>query len=122
MSRTVDWHTSSRHSSLFNIIAVDAIPLEALCSLSIGAGGSASVGLGVDTEITSVDVRLFALVAWESVLDELLVCSQDGLELGSGDVVEEDAFTEFTVGNGESLLAVSGFPDVRAGSSGISSM
>lgn len=114
--RSIDRDTPSSHCRLLDVIAVDAISLQAVGSLlAVAVRSAIGVGLWVDTEISSIDIGFLALVAWESRLDVLLVLSENRLELGGWDVVKEDAFTEFTVGDGESLLAVSGFSDISKG-------
>lgn len=73
------------------------------------------VGLGVGTEVAGVDVRLLALARAVSLRDELLVDTEDLVQLLVGDVVEEDALAELAVGNSEALLAVSGLLDRLGG-------
>lgn len=68
------------------------------------------VRLDVGSQIARIDVCLLTLARAVALLDKGLVCAKRGLEFINGDVVEEDAFAECSVGNGESLLAVAGFP------------
>ena len=92
--------------------AVDTVCLDLLGHLlSLGDWGLVGISLRVGTEIAGIDVGLFTLAGTVSLLDKLLVGSQDRLELGNLDIVEEDAFTKVSIGDGETLLAITGLLD-----------
>jgi hypothetical protein len=108
MTSSINRHTSSFDSGLLGT-RVNSIALQAVgCRLSVTVSLALDVGLWLDTQISSVDICLLAFSGTELRFDELLVGLEDGLEFLEGYVVEEDAFAEFSVGDGESLLAVSG--------------
>lgn len=89
---------------------IGTILLETLGGLFTARGFAIGVRLGASSEITSIDVCLFTVTGTVSGLDELFVRLEDGLQLRDGDIVEEDAFSELTVGDSESLLAITGLP------------
>ena len=74
--------------------------------------GLFEIGVGRDTEISSIDICLFTITGTESFLDESLVGPEDFLEFLGRYVVEEDTFTELAIDDSESLLAVSGLPEL----------
>lgn len=113
MPRSVHWYTASTDSSTLRAVPVDPLALETLRSLLTIGSIALGVRLRFRTKIPSIDKRLLAITRAEASLDELLVCAEDGLELGDRDVVKELAFAEGAVGDCESLLAISGFPDCQ---------
>lgn len=74
--------------------------------------GLFEVGIGRDTKISSIDICLFTITGTESFLDESLVGPEDFLEFLGRYVVEEDTFTELAIDDCESLLSVSGLPEL----------
>jgi hypothetical protein len=108
VSRPINWHTAGCHRGCLG--AVHALLLQTGSRLLAVGRIALSVCLWLRTEITGVDERLFAGARAESLLDKRLVCAKSGLKLRRGDVVEELAFTELAIGDGEPLLAISRLP------------
>lgn len=99
---------------------VDILPLQrvgtaAVVAVTVGGLSTVDIGLGFRTEVSGIDVSLFAVAGTKSGLDKLLVNSKDRLELFDGDVVQEQALAKLSVGDGESLLAVSSLLDGLGG-------
>ena len=117
MTGTINWDTSSLDSSRLDRVALDVLSLQGrsgsttVVTVAVGSFTTVDISLWLSTEVSSIDIGLLALSGTVSLLDKCLVGLEDGLEFGSWDIVQELAFTEFTVGNGESLLAVSSLLD-----------
>jgi hypothetical protein len=110
VTRAVDWHSPSPDRSALEAVALDVLPLERLGRLLAVGCIALGVRLWLSSEIPSIDKRLLAGARAEARLDKLLVRAENRLELRGGDVVEEFALAELSVGDGEPLLAVTGLP------------
>jgi hypothetical protein len=103
-------YTTSLDGSFLSL--VQAIGLQRSSRVTVGVAVTVGVLLGVDSKISSIDVCLLSISGTESGLDEFLVGLQCRLEFLDGDVVEELAFTKLAIWNSESLLSISGLPDI----------
>ena len=96
--------------STVDILPLQRVGIAAVVAVTVGGLSTVDIGLGFRTEVSGIDVSLFAVAGTKSGLDKLLVNSKDRLELFDGDVVQEQALAKLSVGDGESLLAVSSLP------------
>jgi hypothetical protein len=109
-------HTINRHGASLDRGGLFSITLNAITLQRVGAVlGAVEVSLDVGSQVASVDICLFALVAGVALLDVRLVRLERGKQLLVADVVEEDALAKLAIRNGKALLAVTGLLDCLGG-------
>ena len=116
MPRRIHWHSTSLHGSFGHIGPVCypnslqttgrdlAMSSCRLSSITLG------IRLGLSTEISTVDIRLLPFSGPETRLNKLFMNAENVAKFLNRHVVQEDAFAELSIGNRESLFAVSRFP------------
>jgi hypothetical protein len=113
---SVDGDRTGLDRSSLDVVTSDAVSLQAvvgataISAIALDRLVAVGVSLGLGSEVSCIDICLLALARAVSLLDKRLVGLERSLELRDGDVVEEDTFAELPVGDGESLLAISGLP------------
>jgi len=105
---SIDGYTTSLDGSCLCLVKTIGLQRGSRVTVGVAVG----VLLGVDSKISSIDVCLLSISGTESGLDEFLVGLQCRFELLDGDIVEELALSKLAIWNSESLLSISGLPDI----------